>query len=136
MVTATENLVWYSDAELTKVLPTTTVLTDDVTYYAAEHFRECTSEALAVTVNKVLGTDSFGLASLKLYPNPVNNIMNLTYSDVISSVTVYNLVGQKVLVQSPNAATAQVDLSALTTGCYTVTVTSGSQSKTVKVIKQ
>lgn len=135
-VTANENLVWYSDAALTTILPKITVLTDDATYYAAEKIGDCTSAALAVTVNKVLATDNFDAVSFKFYPNPVNDVVTISYSKNITSVIVYNLVGQVVLFAKPDTTAAQINMSSLSSGYYMATIAAGNQSKTIKLIKQ
>src|SRR5690606_33889834 len=44
------NLVWYADADLTTILPNTTVAVDGTTYYVVSEADECQSEALAITV--------------------------------------------------------------------------------------
>lgn len=83
-----------------------------------------------------LGNDSFDNANFEYYPNPVKNTLNLSYNKEISNVEVYNLLGQKVISNSINATTAQVDMSNLSKGAYMVKVTSDNQVKTVKVIKE
>src|SRR5690606_34381065 len=44
------NLVWYADADLTQVIPTTTVAVDGTTYYVVSESDTCQSAALAITV--------------------------------------------------------------------------------------
>src|SRR5690606_27174557 len=44
------NLVWYADADLTQVIPTTTVAVDGTTYYVVSEAGDCQSAALAITV--------------------------------------------------------------------------------------
>jgi Secretion system C-terminal sorting domain/Cleaved Adhesin Domain len=77
--------------------------------------------------------DSKGFAS---YPNPVVNILTLSYSKNIDKVQVLNLLGQEVISKSINATDAKVDMSALASGTYLVKITTDSQIKTLKVIKQ
>lgn len=83
-----------------------------------------------------LGNSSFDNANFSYYPNPVKNILNLSYSKEISNVEVFNLLGQRVITHSVNANDAQVDMSNLSKGAYMVKVTSDNQVKTIKVIKQ
>lgn len=82
-----------------------------------------------------LATTSFNNANFKFHPNPVTNVLNLSYSKEISNVAVYNLVGQQVMVKSANAAQSQIDMSELASGTYIVKVTSGNEVKTIKVVK-
>lgn len=83
-----------------------------------------------------LSTGSFDTAAFRAYPNPVKNVLNLSYSTEISLVEVYNMLGQKVLAKTLNVTQAQVDMSGLTTGNYIVKVTADGVTKTLKVIKQ
>jgi hypothetical protein len=89
-----------------------------------------------LTVSETLGTGSFDNGSFAYYPNPVKNVLNLSYNHAISSVEVFNLLGQKVSSNKFNANEAQVDMSNLSDGAYMVKVTSDGQVKTIKVIKQ
>ena len=83
-----------------------------------------------------LGNSSFDNANFAFYPNPVKNILNLSYNQEISSVEVFNLLGQKVNSNKINANSAQIDMSNLSKGAYMVKVTSNDQVKTIKVIKE
>lgn len=83
-----------------------------------------------------LSTGSFDSAAFKAYPNPVTNVLNLSYSSDLSSVEVYNMLGQKVLAKVLNVTQAQVDMSNLNAGNYFVKVTADGITKTIKVIKQ
>jgi hypothetical protein len=90
------------------------------------------------TVNVIeedLSTGGFDAESFKYYPNPVTDILTVSYSNAISDVVIYNLLGQQVVSVKPNATQTQVDLSGLTAGTYLVKVTSDEVTKTVKVVK-
>jgi hypothetical protein len=131
-----ENLTWYADEELTTVLPETTLLVDGTTYYVTQTVGECTSDALDVTVDEVLGTDGFDNASFRYYPNPVSDVLNLSYGADIDGVTVYNMLGQPVLSATLNAANGKIDMSRLQAGSYLVKVSAGNAVKTIKIVKQ
>ena len=83
-----------------------------------------------------LSNASFDDASFVAYPNPVKDMLNLSYSQNISKVQVINLVGQEVITNSLNATQGQIDMSNLPVGTYLVRVTSDEQVKTIKVIKE
>ncbi|MDR6968036.1 plastocyanin [Flavobacterium arsenatis] len=83
-----------------------------------------------------LAVKDFGTANFKLYPNPVKDILNLTNTQNISNVEVFNMLGQQVIAKSINATQGQIDMSHLATGTYLVRVASENQVKTIKVIKQ
>ena len=54
----------------------------------------------------------------------------------MTSVSVFNLLGQQVINKSLNASEAQVDMSNLSAGTYLVKVVVDNQVKTIKVVKQ
>ncbi|HSD13705.1 MAG TPA: T9SS type A sorting domain-containing protein [Flavobacterium sp.] len=83
-----------------------------------------------------LSANSFDATSFKAYPNPVKDILNLSYSSEISSVEVYNMLGQKVMVKTLNVAQGQIDMSNLNSGNYIVKVTADGLTKSIKVVKQ
>lgn len=83
-----------------------------------------------------LATNSFDNGTFSYYPNPVKNILNLSSTENISNVTVFNLLGQKVMTKAVNASQSQVDMTALAAGTYVVKVTADDQVKMIKVIKE
>ncbi|MGK4568941.1 T9SS type A sorting domain-containing protein [Flavobacterium sp. 3HN19-14] len=89
-----------------------------------------------IMVDFGLSTSIPTVAGVGYYPNPVKNVLNLTYAQSISNVAVYNLLGQKVLENTVNANTAKVDMSGLSAGSYVVKVTADNQTKSIKVIKE
>jgi len=106
-------------------------------YYGVTTVGDCNSTtAFAVTVDVVLGNDEFDRASFSYYPNPVNNVLTISYSKEITSVTVFNLLGQMVLYNTPNAIEAKLDMTALAEGAYIVNVAAGNTVKTIKVVKK
>lgn len=84
----------------------------------------------------VLATDSFNKIGLKYYPNPVANVINLSAVQNLTSVSVYNVMGQNVLNKTLNAHSAQVDMASLKAGYYFIKVVSGSEAVTLKVVKE
>ncbi|HEY8401832.1 MAG TPA: T9SS type A sorting domain-containing protein, partial [Cytophagaceae bacterium] len=70
------------------------------------------------------------------YPNPVRDILNISYSKDISEVAVINMLGQVVISEQVSTTDAKVDMSGLPTGNYLVKVTVDGTVKTIKVVKQ
>lgn len=83
-----------------------------------------------------LATPTFNSADFKLYPNPVSNVLNISYSKNITAVAVFNLLGQEVIAKTLNTNLSQIDMSHLAKGTYMVKVTANNEVKTMKVIKQ
>jgi hypothetical protein len=74
--------------------------------------------------------------ALQLYPNPVQNSFNLLFDKEISTVSIFNLIGQEVIAKSLNSKEGIIDISILATGTYLVKVTSNGEVKTTKIIKE
>lgn len=110
-------------------------ITEDTVLYATVTVGDCTTEPFAVTVEVVLDTDTFDMASFRYYPNPVNDVLNLSYSENITSVEVLNIVGQRVMSAKFEQANVQLNLSQLASGTYVVKVNTENASKTIKVVK-
>lgn len=83
-----------------------------------------------------LSTGGSTKAAFSYYPNPVKDVLHLSYSEAITAVCVYNLLGQKVMEIEANSPSVKMDLSALASGSYIVKVAADDQSRSIKVIKQ
>lgn len=106
------------------------------TYYImVEGFGTATG-TFEMTVACVLSNEDFNSNSFTAYPNPVRDILNISYTSEISSVRVINMIGQEVISRNINATSTQVDMSELSAGTYIVNVTVGDSVKTLKVVKQ
>lgn len=142
-VDATGEIVWYANLEDATngvdALPEDLILTEGTTvYYATQIIGECESAPfkVTVTVEVSLGREDFDLASFKYYPNPVNDVLNLSYSKTMTAVTVFNLLGQEVIAKTIGQSDAQIDLSQLAAGTYMVKVQSEDAFKIIKVVKK
>lgn len=89
-----------------------------------------------VTVDGTLSNDSFTASALKVYPNPVKDILNISYQDTVKTIEVYNLIGQLVASKSINNNEGSIDLSELSQGSYMVKVQFENAVKSLKIIKQ
>lgn len=89
-----------------------------------------------IVIDVVLGNSNFDSNSFTAYPNPVKDMLNVSFTQNISDVAVYNLLGQQVLFMNMNANKGQIDMSNLATGTYLVKVNTENAVKTIKVIKE
>jgi len=139
VTTETGNSIkWYTRNEALEytAAESTTALVNGVTYYAAQFNGTCESAYLAITVSEILSTGNAVLKNISLYPNPATSTVTINSNDVISQITVSNLLGQRVLSLTNNAAVASVNMASLPTGTYAVQVYTAKGNATVKVIKQ
>ncbi len=93
------------------------------------YFRN-TSITLSVIEN------DFGDA-IKVYPNPTEDILIISTRSAMTSVSLYNILGQEVLNRKVNTNEEQIDVSLLAKGTYIVKIlTEDNKVNTSKLIKE
>ncbi|WP_298154533.1 T9SS type A sorting domain-containing protein [Flavobacterium sp.] len=140
-----DNITWWDAPEAGNELPETTPMVDGATYYAeATNENGCSNaenrmaaQRLAVTVTQVtLGNADWSKTALTVAPNPVKDVLSVNSAQTITSLSVYNLIGQRVLNSFPGTLQAQINLSGFPAGTYLMKVLSGNKVKTVKLVKE
>jgi hypothetical protein len=86
--------------------------------------------------NTVLGNASFEKSNIKMYPNPVRNILNIEANGSINKVSIYNLLGQEVLTANPKSNSASLQTSDLQIGVYMITTDIDGNISTSKFLKE
>ncbi|WP_294821680.1 GEVED domain-containing protein [uncultured Flavobacterium sp.] len=140
VVDATGTVTWYATEEDAEEgenpLSLDTVLVSGTTYYATQTVDGCESLGYPVTATVTLGNGDFGIASFSYHPNPVKEVLTLSYDRNIAAIEIFTIVGQQVMIKTVNQNEAVIDMSQLATGTYLVKVMSDSASKIIKVVKQ
>lgn len=85
--------------------------------------------------------NSSGVASVKLdnvgvFPNPANNVVNLTAISAIQEITIFNALGQAMLTSVPNTSNVNMDIATLPNGIYTIKATINGVDTFKKLIKE
>ena len=88
------------------------------------------------TTGETLGTANNTFAGLKVYPNPVKDIVTVTGSTAIDAVEIYNITGQLVHRQGINGQTADISMQKLAAGAYFLNIYANGEVKRVKLIKE
>jgi hypothetical protein len=89
------------------------------------------TSAIDATVTSV---DENTVASLKLYPNPASDVININSVEFIKSVTITDIVGKEVMNVGINATNAQLSVEGLNKGLYFVTVKFSEGSTVSRII--
>ena len=84
----------------------------------------------------VLSTNQFELNDLRLFPNPVKNVVSISNSSTIGTVAITSVLGQEILRKKVNDLQTEIDLSSFANGIYFVKVTSNEQEKIIKIVKE
>lgn len=90
-----------------------------------------------LTVENCLDTQSFDLNNLKIYPNPIVDVLNIISEKESSmfEIEIYNLQGK--LVYNELIVSNRIDLSELTSGVYFLRVNQESETeRIIKIIKK
>ena len=64
------------------------------------------------------GLDDLSSNLFTYFPNPVNNQLSIRAQKNVDEITVYNMIGQVVLRQTPNSLETMVDMAEMQTGAY------------------
>lgn len=92
---------------------------------------ECLSDREEILVDILTGLNDLGeLTSIRLYPNPADDVLNIVFDEspgLDLKVELTDLAGKSIFIAEWNSIHAgsskQIDLSALSTGMYIVTLT-------------
>ena len=86
--------------------------------------------------NVPLGTVDFKTTSVKMYPNPIANIFNVSADKTIENITFYNMLGQEVMTINGSKNLEAIDLSSFQSGVYIAKVSVDGKVSTSRIIKK
>ena len=97
-------------------------------------------ETHTFSINAVLGTDKVSAiaSTIKLYPNPSNNVINIAIPQVTTlpdAYTVYNNLGQMVSAGKIQGNNEEINISGYANGIYFIKLNGGSTTQTLQFIK-
>ena len=90
-------------------------------------------EGNVVGINEMENTS----ASVSLYPNPADNMINLQSSEEISSVQIFDMFGKNIANYEVNGTQTQISVNNLSVGMYMAKIATenGSVVKKFNVVK-
>jgi hypothetical protein len=91
---------------------------------------------ITVTDATLSNSEIDNFQAFNYYPNPVNNELILEAQLTIDNVRVFNLLGQLVITETPNATSKNINMRQLQAGAYFVEVTIGNATKTIRIIRE
>ena len=92
-----------------------------------------------MTTVAILKTKDFEFSDyFAVYPNPVSNLLNIKSKQniIISSVSIYNTIGQLLIVIPNGKDISAIDVSALSLGNYFIKIDSDQGSTVAKFLKE
>jgi hypothetical protein len=105
-------------------------MTDQTWYYTTSTPMVRMNFDPVLSINEVV--NAFGL---NVYPNPANEVINVSLSkSTNATISVVDVAGKVVKTSSINGLTSTINASDLTNGVYYVTITDGTSVATEKVV--
>jgi hypothetical protein len=84
-----------------------------------------------------LSTEDNTLNLIRVYPNPLKNMVTIDTNLNIDNITIFNQLGQNVMqVKGENIINKKVDLTTLTTGLYFMNISAEDKTQSIKIIKE
>ena len=84
-----------------------------------------------------VGVDNISNLGFNYYPNPIlNDELTLRAKEVISSITVYNTIGELLVSKEPETQQQKINFESFPTGVYIVKVAINNKKETFKVVKK
>ena len=106
------------------------IAADTIVYQSDSFFTSPGAPNTCITVNV---SSSIEAAGISIYPNPVENTLNVTSNVPIKNISIYNIQGQLVRYDNDN----NVDVSNLSKGIYIVKVLlQNGEMHTAKILKE
>jgi len=123
-----------------KIKTLDTLVLDDTIENEAEIYFDFNFPIVTNTAQTTVGTlsveDFEYINNVTLYPNPTNSTLYIESINTLTSVEIYNLLGQQILTSTPNALTEEIDVSSFNSGVYLVKVEINNHSAVYRVIKE
>ncbi len=83
----------------------------------------------------ILNTFETSQSAFGIYPNPVEDVLNITTAEQNYTVEIFNLQGQLVRSELNNSGTKTIDYSNLSSGVYLLKLSSGDTVQTFKIVR-
>ena len=80
-----------------------------------------------------LSLNELELSTIKVFPNPTTDVVNISSQEAIDKVEFYSVLGKKVKTSLNNNS---IDISTLNSGIYFLQLHSGEKSITKKIVKE
>lgn len=120
---------------------TITGLAVSTTYYWSVDVHNCfgttTGSVWSFTTDALLSVEDNEISLFKIYPNPVNDILNINTSLKIEQIDLFDLLGKKVMSFERNTIHDNaINISELSKGIYMAIISAEGKTQTVKITKK
>ena len=84
-------------------------------------------------VEGTLGLSENEISDFEYYYNPFNDVLNMSSSEKLSNIQIFNILGQKIIEEDINSYNHQINLANLSTSIYFIKVESNNGVNTFKL---
>jgi len=123
----------YDDLGITFALPLG--ISPDGKYIVGIGRGDSMYKGFVIKLPATLGTNEVKSANLKIYPNPVQDILHLSSATKISDIEIFSLTGQKVF-STAKLTNEGLNVSKLTKGAYILKAKTASGIESIKFLKK
>jgi len=95
----------------------------------------CSDTSMCVIISTIELLELSNPAEIQLYPNPAISIFTVSGIDASATVSVFNSVGELIMVFQTSSSSVTIDLNENPDGIYFVKVSSNTTEKVLKLIK-
>lgn len=79
-----------------------------------------------ITITYNVGIDELDAIAVNIYPNPASRYLNIESAESLKGIVIFNAIGQQVIVRNVDGNRATLDLGGLSSGNYTLRITSAN----------
>ncbi|WP_146190730.1 T9SS type A sorting domain-containing protein [Polaribacter aquimarinus] len=92
------------------------------------------SDEIEISSSGTASVDDVFNSKISIYPNPTRDLINISTSESILSVEIFNIIGKKVFSNS-NLQNKKIDISNLSRGVYMMKFTNGTSFAIKRIVK-
>lgn len=92
------------------------------TLYGLKSFVQEKSDYISSQIDCTLATNDFTEVNLSIYPNPAQDRLEIRSNHQLKTITIYTILGKKILKRSSNENEVTIDVNQLSNGIYLINI--------------
>lgn len=130
--------LWQANPDLTNLELKQIIIASSSQFTTPDNFLGHGIPDFGAALSETLSLAENNNQTFSLYPNPVEDVLQIEFPNTITQATVavYNNLGQLVMNTTLEASNTTLDLKSLANGLYVLTLQSSNTSRTFKIIKR
>lgn len=113
----------------------TNITLDNVNCNSPMDVADIEDHGIYITDDGVLDVAKIDKNQIQTFPNPVKDIFNISNTEKIEKIEIYNIMGQLLMSENFQDTNVKINLSELKIGTYVATIYSENLKSSIKIIK-